>query len=108
MATLASGLLVSTISRTQQQAFMGGFLVMLPAILLSGIMTPIHAIPAWLRPVTLVNPLRHYAEAMRAVLLRGAGPEDVLPQLVALALIGASVPSAIIRCSSWRDAAVSS
>ena len=96
VATLASGLLVSTISRTQQQAFMGGFLVMLPAILLSGIMTPIHAIPAWLRPVTLVNPLRHYAEAMRAVLLRGAGPEDVLPQLVALALIGAGLAAVAI------------
>jgi len=96
VATLASGLLVSTISRTQQQAFMGGFLVMLPAILLSGIMTPIHAIPAWLRPVTLVNPLRHYAEAMRAVLLRGAGPEDVLPQLVALALIGAGLAALAI------------
>lgn len=96
VATLASGLLVSTISRTQQQAFMGGFLVMLPAILLSGIMTPIHAIPAWLRPVTLVNPLRHYAEAMRAVLLRGAGPEDVLPQLVALALIGVGLAALAI------------
>jgi ABC-2 type transport system permease protein len=89
VATLAAGLLVSTVSRTQQQAFMGGFLFMLPAALLSGIMTPIHAMPDWLRPLTLMNPLRHYAEAMRAVLLRGAGVAEVLPQLVALAVIGA-------------------
>lgn len=88
VATLAAGLLVSTISRTQQQAFMGGFLFMLPAALLSGIMTPIHAMPEWLRAVTVLNPLRHYAEVMRAVLLRGAGPGDVLPELVALAAIG--------------------
>lgn len=89
VATLAAGLFVSTISHTQQQAFMGGFLFMLPAALLSGIMTPLHAIPSWLEPLTLINPLRHYAEIMRAVLLRGAGYEEIVPQLIALALIGA-------------------
>lgn len=88
IATLAAGLLVSTISRTQQQAFMGGFLFMMPAVLLSGIMTPLHAIPSWLAPLTLFNPLRHYAEIMRTVLLRGAGFDEIVSQLIALALIG--------------------
>jgi ABC-2 type transport system permease protein len=88
MGTLGAGLLVSTISRTQQQAFMGGFLFMMPAALLSGIMTPIHAMPWWLQPLTLLNPLRHYQEIMRAVLLRGAGFEAVVPQLLALAALG--------------------
>src|SRR5690606_34462053 len=79
LATLSAGLLISTISRTQQQAFMGGFLFMLPAMLLSGIMTPVHSMPAWLQALTVINPLRHYAEAVRAVLLRGAGADEVMP-----------------------------
>lgn len=98
LATLSAGLLISTISRNQQQAFMGGFLFMLPAMLLSGIMTPVHSMPAWLQALTVVNPLRHYAEAVRAVLLRGAGPAEVMPQAIALAILGGSLAVvAVIR-----------
>ena len=89
--TLGAGLLISTFSQTQQQAFMGGFLFMLPAALLSGIMTPVRSMPAWLAPITLINPLRHYAEILRGVLLRGASAIDVGPQLLALAVMGVVV-----------------
>lgn len=88
MSTLSMGLLISTISATQQQAFMGGFFFMMPAALLSGITTPIRSMPAWLQPLTLVNPLRHYTDLVRAVLVRGAGAEAVLPQLLTLAAFG--------------------
>ncbi|MFK7988509.1 MAG: ABC transporter permease [Sandaracinaceae bacterium] len=90
-ATLGMGLLISTLSGSQQQAFMGGFLFMLPAALLSGIMTPVGSMPEWLQPLTLINPVRHYAEVLRAVLLRGAGVADVTLQLVVLAVMGAAV-----------------
>ncbi|HYG69341.1 MAG TPA: ABC transporter permease [Anaeromyxobacteraceae bacterium] len=89
--TLGVGLLISTISASQQQAFLGGFLFVMPAILLSGVMTPIRAMPDWLRPITLLNPLRWYAEVMRAVLLRGAGFADLWLQLTALAVFGAGL-----------------
>ena len=89
--TLSIGLLISTISGSQQQAFMGGFLFMLPAALLSGIMTPVRSMPEWLSPFTLVNPLRHYAEILRGVLLRGATATDLYPQLLALALMGSVI-----------------
>lgn len=89
--TLGMGLLISTLSGSQQQAFMGGFLFMLPAALLSGIMTPIRSMPEWLQPFTLANPLRHYAEVLRGVLLRGAGFEELSFQLVVLAAMGAFV-----------------
>ena len=88
MSTLSVGLLISTMSSTQQQAFLGGFLFMMPAALLSGITTPIRSMPAWLQPVTLINPLRHYTDLLRAVLVRGAGAEDVLTELVTLAAFG--------------------
>ncbi len=88
MSTLSMGLLISTISATQQQAFMGGFFFMMPAALLSGITTPIRSMPTWLQPVTLINPLRHYTDVIRAVLVRGAGLSDVVPQLLTLAAFG--------------------
>ncbi len=88
MTTLSIGLLISTVSSTQQQAFMGGFVFMMPAMLLSGITTPIRSMPSWLQPLTMVNPLRHYADVLRAVLVRGAGIEDVYLQLLILAAFG--------------------
>lgn len=91
VTTLSTGLLISTISETQQQAFLGGFLFMLPASLLSGILTPVRSMPTWLQPFTFVNPLRHYADLLRAVLLRGAGLDEVWPQLVALAISGLAI-----------------
>jgi ABC-2 type transport system permease protein len=60
MCTLGIGLLISTVSRTQQQAFLAGFLFAMPAILLSGVMTPIRAMPLWLQVVTYFNPVRYY------------------------------------------------
>ncbi len=88
LTTLGIGLLISTHSGSQQQAFMGGFLFLLPAALLSGIMTPIHSMPSWMQPLTLLNPLRHYAEILRASLIRGAGLEDLLQPIGILALMG--------------------
>jgi ABC-2 type transport system permease protein len=91
LTTLGVGLLVSTISKTQQQGFLAGFLFVVPAVLLSGVMSPIRAMPAWLRAITWVNPVRHYAEVMRSCALRGAGFGDLVVPLGALALIGGVV-----------------
>lgn len=89
ICTLSVGLWISTVSRTQQQAFMGGILFMMPAALLSGIMTPVRSMPPWLEPFTRLNPLRHYAELLRAALLRGASWSDLQPSLLWLAGLGA-------------------
>lgn len=91
LSTLGMGLFIAAASRTQQQAFLGGFLFLLPAILLSGVMTPIRAMPEWLQTLTLLNPVRYYVEAMRAVLLKGAGFSDVTFQLLALTAFGLGI-----------------
>lgn len=88
LSTLGMGLFIATVSRTQQQAFLGGFLFMLPAILLSGVMTPVRAMPEWLQTCTLLNPVRFYVDVMRAVLLKGAGFTDLKTPLLALAAFG--------------------
>jgi ABC-2 type transport system permease protein len=88
LTTVGVGLFLAAVSKTQQQAFVGAFLFILPAILLSGTMTPIHAMPEWMQPMTLINPLRFYLEAIRAILLKGASLSDVPVQTVALLVYG--------------------
>lgn len=90
-STLGVGLLISTVSQNQQQAFLGGFIFMMPAILLSGVMTPIRGMPGWLQVITWLNPVRHFAEVMRGVLMRGAGFTDLWFQLASLAVLGVGV-----------------
>ncbi len=90
-AGLAIGLLISTVSKTQQEAFMSMFLVLLPAIIFSGILFPISSMPPGFRFVTLFNPLRHFIEIVRAVFLKGAGVPEMAGQistLVAMAVVG--------------------
>ncbi|BDG10555.1 ABC transporter permease [Anaeromyxobacter paludicola] len=91
LTTLGVGLLISTMSRNQQQAFLGGFLFTLPAVLLAGVVTPISSMPPPLRLVTFANPLRYYAEVSRAVLQKGAGAAELWPQLAALAVFGLAI-----------------
>jgi ABC-2 type transport system permease protein len=98
LTTVGVGLLISTLASTQQQAFLGGFMFILPAMLLSGTLTPIHAMPAWLQPFTLLNPLRFYMEAVRAILLKGTPVVDLVPQVLALSAYG----SAILALASVR------
>jgi ABC-2 type transport system permease protein len=93
LTTLGAGLLISTVSKSQQQAFMAGISLIMPAILLSGIMSPILAMPRWLQYVTYINPVRYYGEVLRAVLLKGATPADLWFQTAALAVIGVAVIS---------------
>jgi len=96
-STLGLGLLLSTVAKSQQQAFMAGFAIMLPAVLLSGIMTPIASMPEWLQPITYLNPVRYYGEVLRAVLLKGATPADLVPQLVAMSIFGLVLIAAASR-----------
>ncbi|MGA3122946.1 MAG: ABC transporter permease [Polyangiaceae bacterium] len=90
-STLGIGILIATLSSSQQQAMLGAFAFMLPAMLLSGFMSPISSMPAWLRPFTLLIPMRHYIEIMRACLLKGAGLRDLAQQLVALTILGTGI-----------------
>lgn len=91
LSALGIGLFISTISSTQQEAFMASFLVFMPAILLSGFMFPVTSMPEIFQWATLLNPVRHYIEIVRAVFLKGAGFDALSRQFAALALIGTSV-----------------
>lgn len=88
---LGNGLLISTISKTQQEAFLSAFLVYMPMVLLSGFMFPVASMPRFFQVVTLANPMRHFLVVVRGIFLKGVGPLDVLPELGALALFATVV-----------------
>ena len=91
MTTLGAGLLISTISRTQQQAMMSTFLFYFPAVLLSGMVFPIANMPQIVQWLTLINPLRYFLIIIRGVFLKGVGAEILWPQMAALALLGSAM-----------------
>jgi len=91
LSALGIGLFISTISSTQQEAFMATFLTFMPTILLSGFMFPVSSMPLFFRWLTVLNPLRHYLEIVRGVFLKGAGLPALWPQFLALGLMGAGI-----------------
>ena len=64
------GLMVSSLSATQQQAFLGAFTVGVPCILISGAVTPIINMPIFLQHASQLNPLRHFTVISQGVFLK--------------------------------------
>ncbi len=83
------GLFISSISKTQQQAMLGTFTFMMPAVLLSGFATPIENMPDWLQPVTYLGPLRYMLVILKGVFLKNMPVSIVLNNLWPMAVIGA-------------------
>jgi ABC-2 type transport system permease protein len=88
VCALAIGLLISTVTETQQAAFQLATLVsVLPTIILSGFIFPISGMPLFIRAITYLVPARYYLVALRSILLKGVGLETVAAQLGALCLL---------------------
>ncbi len=91
MTTLGLGLLISTVSQTQQQAMMLGFFVNPPFMLLSGFIFPIASMPEPVQYLTYLIPLRYFLVIIRGIFLKGIGLEVLWPQAVILLLFGIGV-----------------
>ena len=74
------------------------FFVNPPIALLSGVATPIEAMPEWMQPLTYVNPVRHFATISRGVLLKGVGIDVLFPNVLML-VIAASL---LVGVSMWQ------
>jgi ABC-2 type transport system permease protein len=72
LSLVGVGLLISSLCHTQQQAFIGVFLFMMPSILLSGYISPVENMPLWLQQVTMINPIRHFTEITKQIYLKNA------------------------------------
>jgi ABC-2 type transport system permease protein len=81
------GTLVATLARSATQAQLMLFFINPPLMALSGGFTPIEAMPKWIQPFTVINPIAHFSTIARNVLVKGAGLDVVYPALLALAAI---------------------
>lgn len=88
LALVGVGLFISSVSKTQQQAFLGAFVFMVPAILLSGYTAPVENMPDWLQHLTWINPVRHFVEVVKGVFLKDASLPRVCSLLWPLVVIG--------------------
>jgi len=86
-SVLGVGLFISSLAKTQQQAILGAFIFMAPAILLSGFATPIENMPAWLQPITAFNPLRYFMFILRGLFLKDIPIAVVAANLLPLVVI---------------------
>ncbi len=91
LTTLGMGLLISTVSRTQQQAMMTSILIMPPFMLLSGVFYPIENMPLAVQQLTYLIPLRYFIVILRTIFLKGAGLEVLWNQALALGVFGAAI-----------------
>ncbi len=71
LSATGAGLMISAISTTQQQAILGTFLFLVPAIILSGFATPIANMPEVVQWLTYLDPLRYFLVIVRGVFLEG-------------------------------------
>jgi ABC-2 type transport system permease protein len=97
IGALGIGLWVSAVVETQQQALFVSYAILMVYLLMSGLFTPVSAMPPWAQWVAEASPVKHFAQLLRAVLLKGAGPADVLRELGVLAAIGSAVLTLAVR-----------
>lgn len=98
LAGIGIGTIIATFTRSQQQAQLMGFFVNPPLAMLAGATTPIEGMPKWLQPFTLLNPVRHFAEISRGVMLKGVGLAELYPNFLALLAFAVL----LVGLSAWR------
>jgi len=100
LASLALGLLMSTMVRSQVQAMQLSFLFLMPNILLSGFMFPRQAMPAVAQWIAAALPLTYYLTILRGVLLKGIGLAHLWPE--GLALCGFAVALVVLSVARFH------
>ncbi|HDQ41147.1 MAG TPA: ABC transporter permease [Desulfonatronum sp.] len=95
-ALVGVGFFISAVCSTQQQAFLGAFAFIMPAILLSGYATPVENMPQWLQTVTWVNPIRHFMVIVKSIFLKDVSVTFVLHSAIPLGIIAAGTLSVAV------------
>ena len=87
VASVGIGLSISAVAVNMQQAMLYTFLLIMPLMLLSGLMTPVANMPRFLQLATYANPLRFGIDLVRRVYLEGAGLLDVAGNFVPMLVV---------------------
>lgn len=88
LTSLGIGLLASTFANTQQEAMLVVWMLLLPALFLSGFFFPLDAMPKALQFVSLFLPLRYYLVIIRSLLLKDVGVAALRTDIIALTIFG--------------------
>ena len=88
LSAIGVGLMISSLSITQQQGLLGAFFFLVPAIILSGFSTPIANMPVFVQYLTYLNPMRYFMTILRGVFLQGTPFHLLIDQFWPLAVIG--------------------
>jgi ABC-2 type transport system permease protein len=81
VAALGIGQLLASFSDTQQQVTLISFFFMMMFVLLSGLYTSIESMPTWAKYLAWANPVSHFVDVMRSVMLKGSTVIDLLPRM---------------------------
>jgi ABC-2 type transport system permease protein len=84
LSGISLGTVIATFSKSAQQAQLTSFFVNPPLASLSGALNPVEAMPRWLQPLTVFNPIHHFATIVRANMLKGSGLATLWPNFIAL------------------------
>jgi len=97
VASLALGLFVSTLVRTQQQAMQASFFFVLPNILISGFMFPRQAMPLVFQWIGALLPLTHFLKVLRGILLKGVGVTELWQEMLLLVVFAVGLIALAVR-----------
>ncbi len=98
LSGISIGTVIATFSKSAQQAQLTSFFINPPLSSLSGALNPVEAMPKWLQPLTVLNPVHHFATIVRGSTLKGSGFVDVWPNFLALLLF----TLVLVSLSVWR------
>lgn len=98
LSGISIGTVIATFSKSAQQALLTSFFVNPPLATLSGAFNPVEAMPKWLQPLTIVNPIHHFAVIARGSLLKGSGFTSLWTNFLALLII----TIILFSLSMWR------
>lgn len=87
LAITGVGLFISSVCNTQQQAIIFVMIFMMPAVLLSGFISPIEDMPLFLQYLTYLNPVRFFMVLSKGIILKGMGLDAVIQNLIPLIII---------------------
>ncbi len=98
LSGISLGTVIATFSKSAQQAQLTSFFVNPPMASLSGALNPVEAMPKWLQPLTVLNPIHHFATIVRASTLKGSGFMELWPNFLGLIIF----TLILVTLSIWR------
>jgi ABC-2 type transport system permease protein len=98
LAGIGVGTVIATFSKSAREALLTGFFVNPLLFSLSGALNPVEGMPKWMQPLTVLNPIHHFATIARGALIKGSGFADLWPNFLCLAIL----TLALVSLSVWR------